>query len=172
VAEDRVIRASVLLLVCAAAAGCTEIRSQTHTYATLAEAREAGAVEQGWLLDGLPPGTYEIRVAYVPGGREGWGLFNFPPGERDHLVRLLAPDPIDVEGIRMTIPARIEWWPIVLRGPLDPEQLTLTGLTAYRTTDGAFVIAVNWSQGRAYYWKAEGGHERVRPRPATAPTKQ
>jgi hypothetical protein len=149
-------RVALLLFACAVAAGCTEIQSQTHTYATLAEARGAGAVERGWLLDGLPPGTYEIRVAYVPTGSERWGLFNFPPGEREHLDRLLAPDPLDVEGIRVTIPARIEWWPIVLRGPLDPEQLTLTGLSGYRTSDGKFVVIVNWSQGRAYYWKAAG----------------
>jgi hypothetical protein len=150
-------RRMIPLILCAAAlAACTEINSQTHTYATLAEARGAGALERGWLLEGLPPGAYEIRVAFVPNGTERWGLFNFPAAQREHLERLLAPEPIDVEGIRVTIPTRIEWWPIVLRGPLDPEQLTLTGLTTYRTTDGAFVVTVNWNQGRAYYWKDEG----------------
>jgi hypothetical protein len=147
---------AVLVLLAAAVTACDGIHSQTHSYATLAEAREAGAIEQGWLLDGLPPGTREIRVAYVPNGPQRWGLFNFPPGEREHLERLLAPEEIDFEGLRVIIPARIEWWPVALRGPLDGERLGLTGMKGYRTADGVFVVGVNWNQGRAYYWKDEG----------------
>jgi hypothetical protein len=140
----------------AAGGACADIKSQTYSYGTLDEARRAGAIEQGWLPDGLPPGTREIRVAYIPGGTERWGLFNFPPGEREHLERLLAPGEIDFEGLRVGIPARIEWWPVALRGALDGERLGFTGLQGYRTADGAFVVAVNWNQGRAYYWKAGG----------------
>jgi hypothetical protein len=146
----------MLLVLVVAAAGCAEIKSQTYMYGTLAEATQAGAIDRGWLPDGLPPGTREIRVAYVPNGTERWGLFNFPPVEGEYLERLLVPEELDFEGLRVTIPSRIEWWPVALRGPLDGERLGLTGLKGYRTRDGVFIVAVNWRQGRAYYWKAAG----------------
>ena len=30
--------------------------------------------------------------------------------------------------------------------------LAATGLQAYQVKDTAFILAVNWAQGRAYYW--------------------
>lgn len=150
------IRAALTAGVLAAALGCAGINSQTYNYATLDEARTAGAIEQGWLPDGLPPGTRDIRVAHVPGGAQRWGLFNFPSAERAHLERLLDPEARDLDGVRVDIPSRIEWWPVALRGALNGEQLGFTGLEGYRTRDKALWVAVNWNQGRAYYWKDEG----------------
>lgn len=149
------IRAGCTVGLLAAVAACAGINSQTHSYATLDEARKAGAIHQGWLPDGLPPGAYEIRVAHVPGGTRRWGLFNFPPDEGPVLKGVLAPEEVDLDGQRMDIPARIEWWPVALRGTLDGEQLGLTGLRGYRTRDGALLVAVNWNQGRAYYWHTQ-----------------
>lgn len=134
---------------------CAEINSQTASYGTLAEAASAGAITQGWVPDGLPAGAYEIRVGYVPDGPERWGLFNFPPGEGDALKGILG-DEIDLDGLGVTVPARIEWWPVALRRTLDGESLRLTGLRGYRSRAGGFIVAVNWNQGRGYYWKAEG----------------
>ena len=139
-------------LICLLAAACSGIESRTYSFATLAEAREAGAIEQGLVPEGLPPGTREIRQAYVPGTAQRWGIINFPPEEGDVLRAMLDPDELPLDGYRCDIPARIEWWPIVLRGSLDDERIRLTGLRAYRTQDGALIFAVNWSQGRAYYW--------------------
>ena len=141
--------------VCVLVLACEAISSQTASYATLAEARQAGAVARGWLPDGLPPGTYEIRVAYVPDHEQRWGLFNFPAEEGEVLKGLLGEE-IDLGGLSIDVPGRIEWWPVALRRSLDGEQLRLTGLRGYRTRDGALIVAVNWNQGRAYYWKAEG----------------
>jgi hypothetical protein len=141
-----------LLALVVVATACAEIKSQTYMYGTLEEARQAGAVERGWLPDRLPPGSREIRVAVVPERPDRWGLFNFPPDEGEYLERLLAPGEIDFEGVRVSIPARIEWWPVALRGPLDGERLGLTGLKGYRSADNLFIVAVNWNQGRAYYW--------------------
>jgi hypothetical protein len=144
-----------LALLAGGVTACSGINSQTHSYATLEEARQAGAIERGWLPDGLPPGAYEIRVAYVPGGPERWGLFNFPPGEGDMLRAWLSPEEIPLGDERVDVPSRIEWWPVALRRTLDAEQLALTGLKGYRTRDGRLVVAVNWPQGRAYYWNRE-----------------
>ena len=135
-----------------AAAGCSGINSQTNSFATLAEARQAGAVAKGWIPEGLPPGSHDLREAHVPGTADRWGIVNFPDTEAGALRALLQADEIPLAGQRCEIPARIEWWPVALRGQLDAERLAATGLRAYRTKDGALIFAVNWKQGRGYYW--------------------
>jgi hypothetical protein len=50
-------------------------------------------------------------------------------------------------------PGRLEWWPRILRSPLDLAQLQSTGLRLYRSRDNRLTYAVNWQQGRAFYWK-------------------
>jgi hypothetical protein len=124
----------------------------TNAYATRAEAEQAGAVEQGWVPRGLPDTTRELREAHSDGGRRVWGLFSFSPEDGGALRRLLRPDPIAATGLRPEIPARIEWWPVLLRGTLDGDQVKAAGLEVYRTTDNSRVMIVNWKQGRAYYW--------------------
>src|SRR5688500_10976851 len=94
------------------AAGCAGINSQTNSFATLAEAREAGAVAQGWIPEGLPPGSHDLREAHLPGTRQRWGIVNFPEMEADVLRRLLDAGEISLDGQRCDAPARIEWWPI------------------------------------------------------------
>jgi hypothetical protein len=138
----------------AAAVACADINSKTDSFRTLDEARQAGAIEHGWLPDGLPPGTREIRVAHVPDTDRRWGIINFPPGEAAALKALLASDEISFDGQAVDIPARIEWWPVTLRGELDDERVRTTGLRGYRTQDDRRIFAVNWNQGRAYYWPA------------------
>jgi hypothetical protein len=136
----------------AIAAGCAGINSQTNAFATLAEARQAGAVADGWIPDGLPPGSHDLREAHLPGTTRRWGIVNFPEAESDVLRALLAPGEISVEGQRCDAPARVEWWPIVLRGDLDAARIAATGVRTYRSKDGQLIFAVNWTQGRAYYW--------------------
>jgi hypothetical protein len=133
-------------------AGCAGPAVQTATYATLAEARAAGAIEKGWVPADLPEGVYELRAAYAIDGWERWGLFNFRPADADALRAVLDPEELPLTGTRMEIPGRIEWWPVILRGDLDVERIEATGLRAYRARTGGRVFGVNWSQGRAYYW--------------------
>jgi hypothetical protein len=135
---------------------CSGINSQTNAYATLEEARQAGAIERGWLPDGLPAGTYDIREAHVPNSRERWGIVNFPPSQGDALKALFEPTEIPLTGLRCNPPPRIEWWPVALRGELDGERLSITHLQAYRARAGGLLFAVNWNQGRAYYWTPPG----------------
>lgn len=142
------------IAIAASAAACSGINSQTHSYATLAEARQAGAVGHGRIPDGLPPGTYDIREAYVPQTSQRWGVINFPPAESDTLRALLQPDEWSLKGQRADAPGRIEWWPIAFRGEIDAERVAQTGIRAYRTRQDGLVFAVNWNQGRAYYWAA------------------
>ena len=134
--------------------GCKNIDVVTESYATLAEAQAAGAVDRGWLPRGLPPGTRELRVAHDLDSTRRWGLFNFPPGEAEALRAIAGPE-ISLDGLQCNPPGRIEWWPIQLRKQLDGERLKAAGLQGYSAKDGDLIFAVNWQQGRGYYWSRE-----------------
>jgi hypothetical protein len=149
VEKTRTLIAGLTLLLLAACAGSAV---QTATFGTLAEARAAGAVERGWVPAILPEAAYELRAAYAPDGTRRWGLFNFPAEHAEALRAVLHPDEVSVAGTEMDIPARIEWWPVLLRGDLDAERIRTTGLRAYRARSAPLIVAVNWDQGRAYYW--------------------
>ena len=133
-------------------ADCASPSVHTATYATFAEARAAGAVAKGLVPAMLPPNAYELRAAYSTNGPERWGLFNFRDTDIEALRSVLQPEEVSFAGTEMTIPGRIEWWPVILRGTLDAERIQDTGLRAYPARSGGLRFAVNWKQGRAYYW--------------------
>jgi hypothetical protein len=141
-----------LLLAAIAVAGCSGGNVHTATYATLREARSAGAIDRGWVPALLPENAYELRAAYAVDGADRWGLFNFREADTEALRAVLQPQEASLAGTEMHIPARIEWWPVILRGRLDVERIQATGLRAYQSKSGDLVMAVNWKQGRAYYW--------------------
>jgi hypothetical protein len=144
----------LVTLVLFGVAACAGLNSQTNTFATLAEARQAGAIANGWIPEGLPPGSNDLREAHLPGTSQRWGVVNFPTSESDVLRALLQPEEISFDGQRCDMPRRIEWWPVTLRGELNGSLLASTGLRGYRAKSGELLFAVNWNQGRAYYWAA------------------
>lgn len=137
------------------ALGCADSSVHTATYASMAEARQAGAVERGWVPGNLPDNAYELRAAYdVDDASRRWGLFNFREADHAALRAILATGDVSIAGVAMDIPPRIEWWPVQLRGRLDEERILATGLQAHRSRDGALTLLVNWNQGRGYYWRS------------------
>jgi hypothetical protein len=138
----------------AAVGACADREVVTASYATLEEAVREGAVIDGRLPRNLPPGTREIREAYDRIGPRRWGLFEFPSDEGESLRAMLGSE-VPFGGKRCNPPRRIEWWPLQLRGQLDEERLLATGLRAYQARSDDLIFAVNWRQGRAYYWTRE-----------------
>jgi hypothetical protein len=145
-------RLSLLGLTLAAGLACSGIGSKTNAFATVAEALDAGAIRQGWVPEGLPPHAHDLREAHLPGSGKRWGLFEYPPSEEDALRALVQPQELSLDGQHCDIPARIEWWPLTLRGDLDAARIAATGVRAYRSKAGDLIFAINWQQGRAYYW--------------------
>ena len=143
-----------LALVLAVAFGCGDSNVVTHSYDTHAEAVRTGAVERGWIPNGLPHGIFEIREAHDLDSSRRWGLFSFRPEDVGELSQLLGAE-VSVNGETCDPPARIEWWPRLLRGPLTDAQVAATGLKVYRPADAGLTFAVNWNQRRAYYWSPE-----------------
>ena len=145
---------ALIVLVFLAVVSCSGINARTNTFATLADARAAGAISNGWIPEGLPPQSHDLREAHVPGSSKRWGLFEYPPSEEETLRALINPEELSLADQHCDIPARIEWWPVVLRGDLNGERVAATGLHAYRSKSGDLLFAINWRQGRAYYWSS------------------
>jgi hypothetical protein len=133
-------------------AGCQDLQVVTNTYNTLADARSSGAIERGWIPGFLPPSAHDIREAHdQASARRRWGLFSFRPEDDGALKGRLGSE-MSLEGVGTDAPPRIEWWPVLLRGTLNPAQLTATGLKGYAVPGDDLIVAVNWNQRRAYYW--------------------
>jgi hypothetical protein len=146
----RLSAAAVVIAACLAA-NCRNIDVVTESYASVGEARQAGALDRGWIPKGIPESAVDLRVAHDLDANRRWGLFSFQAAEADRL-RAMVDAEQSLRGVVCDIPGRVEWWPVMLRGAIDPEQVKATGLTAYRTRQDNLIVVVNWNQGRAYYW--------------------
>ena len=145
-------RLAALCFACGLGAGCADLDVVTNTYSTMADARAAGAVDQGWLPGLVPAGAHDIREAHDEGGSgRRWGLFSFADGDTTTLRTSLGAES-RFEGLIVDAPPRIEWWPVALRGALNADRLASTGLRAYRLNAAGLGVGVNWNQRRAYYW--------------------
>jgi hypothetical protein len=140
----------VAALLTLALSACSAVRSESDSFATLQEAQIAGAIEHGWIPAGLPEKTTDLREAHVPSGTH-WGLFSFPPADAAPLRALLAGE-ITTSPPPCNPPGRFEWWPRMLRSPINVAAAHETGLQFYESRDGRRVFAVNWKQGRCFYW--------------------
>jgi hypothetical protein len=132
-------------------AGCSGVDVQVGVYQTLEEARAAGAIDNGWVPQGLPASAADLREGHLDDGRR-WGTFSFDASHRAPLEALLGSE-ITSGVLSCDAPGRLEWWPRVLRSPIDPTHVASTGFRLYPSRDGALTFAVNWNQGRAYYWR-------------------
>jgi len=150
---NRSLPALCCVLAVALTSACRDTKIVTNSYASLSEARAAGAVSAGYLPEGLPPSAHDIREAHDPDSADRWVIFSFPASERDQLMALLDPVEQSLAGQRADVPGRIEWWPTLLRDALDAERIKATGLQTYRSRSGDRFYAVNWNQGRAYLWR-------------------
>jgi len=143
--------AGFMLLFAIGASACRDRDILTFSYANMAEVRAAG-VEARDIPGRIPEGAHDIRAAHDPDSRRRWGLFSFGPNDAEALRAMLKPEEVSLAGVECDIPGRIEWWPVILRGPVNAEQAKLAGLLAYRSGEGDLLVVVHWKQGRAYYW--------------------
>lgn len=131
-------------------AACGDLRVKVGVFNSVEDARTGGAIAGGWVPEGIPAGAGDLRAGYLPDGRH-WGVFAFRPSD-EAAVRALTRDEITAGPLTCDPPGRLEFWPRVIRTPVDVERVRSTGFRLYRGTD-ARTYAINWGQGRAYYWK-------------------
>ena len=143
----RVLKVLVLLLV---VAGCGDLRVKMGVFNSVEEARQGGAIDAGWIPERVPASASDLREGHLPDGRH-WGVFAFQAAD-GAAVRSLAGDEITTGTLACDPPGRLEFWPRLIRTPVNVEQVRATGFRLYRAGDGR-TYAINWGQGRAYYWK-------------------
>jgi hypothetical protein len=150
------LKAPVLVVLTAlamlAVPGCSDLRVKEDIYTNLDDARASGAIQAGWVPGALPPGAADLREGHLPDGRH-WGVFTFTPADVERLRALLGSE-ITAAPPECAAPGRLEWWPQLLRTPIDLERLKSTGFRLYTERGGARAFAINWGQGRAYYWRS------------------
>jgi hypothetical protein len=129
---------------------CSDLRVKIGIYATLEEARKAGALANGWVPEGLPASAADLREGHVPDGRH-WGVFSFVAADAEPVRALLGTE-ITTGTLSCEPPRRLDFWPHVLLSPVDVERVRSTGFRLYNGRDSR-TYAVNWGQGRAYYWR-------------------
>ena len=150
---DRILTVCGAIAVVAASSalvGCSGLAVETGVYETLDEARRAGAIDRGWVPQGLPSSATDLREGHLDDGRR-WGVFTFDASQSDALKALLGAE--ITASVECDAPGRLEWWPRVLRSPIDLQRVASTGLRLYQSRDGRLSYAINWAQGRAYYWR-------------------
>ena len=141
----------LLLLVLLPIAGCADLRVKEGIFTNLDEARAAGAVASGWIPDGLPASAADLREGHMPDGRH-WGVFIFPLRDAAVVRGLLGPE-IVTGTLSCEAPGRLEWWPRLLHSPIDVGSVRSTGFRLYGDRASQLTFAINWGQGRAYYWR-------------------
>lgn len=129
---------------------CGDLRVKINVFNTADEARAGGAVAAGWVPDGLPGASSDLRAGYLPDGRH-WGVFTFRAADAEPVRALLGSE-ITTGTLSCEPPGRLDFWPRVLLSPVDVERVRSTGFRLYSGRD-ARIYAINWGQGRAYYWR-------------------
>lgn len=130
-------------------AGCSDLRVKMSVYQSVEEARAAGAIAAGWVPEALPAGTSDLREGHLPDGRH-WGAFTFPSADPGPVRALLGGE-ITSGSLECRPPGRLEFWPRVLQSPVDVARVRTTGFRLYGGGDRTY--AINWGQGRGYYWR-------------------
>jgi hypothetical protein len=129
---------------------CSGLSVRMGIYNTVDDARKAGAIASGWIPEGVPPAAGDLREGHLPDGRH-WGVFSFKHAD-EAAVRALVGSEITTGTLSCEPPGRLEFWPRVLLSPVDVERVRSTGFRLFHGVDGR-TYAINWGQGRAYYWR-------------------
>ena len=144
------LKAAAVVLAAAVLVACGDLRVKYGIFENVAEARSAGAIAAGWVPEHLPNSANDIREGHMPDGRY-WGAFSYARAD-EAAVRALVGGEITSGTLTCDAPGRLEFWPAIVRTPVNVEQVRATGFRLYHGTDGRTYV-VNWGQGRAYYWR-------------------
>ena len=140
----RVEKIGVVLLISGVAVGCWE--RPEIAYPDLQAAKDAGAIERGWIPVWIPPTSYDLRETHDLDSNRSMLAFKYSP--RD------APRPLDVcaevhAGQLQDVPFRVSWWP----ADVPPTSVVASQFAFYSCEDGRALLAVSALEGEAYYWR-------------------
>ena len=145
-----VLKVLAVLAVLPVLGGCGDLRVKMGVFNTVDEARRDGAIAAGWIPERVPAGANDLREGHLPDGRH-WGVFAFQAAD-EAAVRSLVGEEVTTGTLTCDPPGRLEFWPRLIHGTVDVAQVRSTGFRLYHGQDGR-TYAINFGQGRAYYWK-------------------
>lgn len=131
------------------------------SYHTLADARNDGAIDRGWIPDYLPPTSRDIHEIHRIEHSKTWRSFEFLPSDSESLRRTLKSlDKSQLAGMRIEHPG-VSWWPAEFDGDLDVERVNQEGYELFGVDEptsanrtSAYLFMIDWSKGRAFYYQA------------------
>ena len=141
--------------------GCNTSHDHESFYAALANAKQAGEVQRGWIPTFLPESSTTIHIAYDLSPSRVWCAFQFDPGDAGNLRNNLNPVEQFVPppwGVRS--PA-VPWWPKLLEGSLNTQKVQGAGLKLYTVSrrlseaqTETLLFAMDWPKGQGYFTDA------------------
>ena len=156
--QIRYILIGVVFLACC---GCSD--SFDASYATLDDARRAGAISRGWIPECLPSSSREIREHHDIDINHGWMRFGFEPADSVvflHAIRRVPDD--SIRFLQLAIPS-VPWWNSSLSPGRLPEASNERGFLFFtlryeETNEAGTVFTTDWrfalklSEGVGYGW--------------------
>src|SRR5207249_3284200 len=98
-------------------------------YQSLADARRDGSIDRGWIPDILPESTQNIHELHDVSGGTTWCAFDFAPADWGSFRKNLTRGA--VASLNHVSPPHVAWWPSLLTGELDFDQIRRAGLELY-----------------------------------------
>ena len=141
--------------------GCRGDRVE-WSYASIADAKKAEPSAQSWVPDELlPESSRNLVVAGESSPSREWCAFEFTPSDSGRLLKLKALNKIDdlPQSVRRVQNPHKMWWPNVLVGSLDPQEIRSTGLQLFIAEKPAnavnttiFLFALDLAKGQGYFY--------------------
>jgi hypothetical protein len=133
---------------------------QESFYPSLADAAKDGAITRGWIPDEyLPQSSFSIREVHDLSPSAEWCAFEFNSTDSKNLLTNLKHVQTAPPQLRHVPRPGTSWWPAVLVGDLDVEQIHKSGFELYSAerplnsvTTGYWLFAINWSSGRGFFY--------------------
>jgi hypothetical protein len=139
-------------------AGCGDRRESF--YPALTDADKDGAISRGWIADDLLPShSRAIHEVHEISPSTEWCAFEFPPTDSEGLRKSLKRVDVLPPSVRRVPNPRVSWWPAVLKGNLDVEEIHRAGFELYviekpaTSVTDILLFAVDWPKGRAFFYR-------------------
>jgi hypothetical protein len=147
-----VVSVSVLL-------GCSGDRRESF-YPVLADANKDGAITRGWIPDFLPDSSRSIHELHELSPSTEWCSFEFVPSDSQDFRKHLKTVDALPSSAKHVSRANASWWPPMLEGNLNVEQIRRSGFELYSVvgpetavTTEVLLFTIDWTNGRAFFYR-------------------
>jgi hypothetical protein len=120
-------------------------------YIDAVAARDAKAIERGWIPAFLPSSATKIYECHNIDTNQCWGRFSFAEDDIDWRDSLAEVAPSLLLEKSMDVAWSTRWWPSELRGSLSAGALEKAGYRFYTYEGERTLVAVNRKKGQVFF---------------------